>query len=60
MSDNPILVILSPIPTLVGFVSYAGCTALSPITALTTKGGNLNLPAGSVFEIKLLDRVYVK
>lgn len=60
MSDNPILVILSPIPTLVGFVSYAGCTALSPITALTTKGGNLNLPAGSAFEIKLLDRVYVK
>ena len=60
MSDNPILVILSPIPTLVGFVSYAGCTALSPITALITKGGNLNLPAGSVFEIKLLDRVYVK
>ena len=60
MSDNPILVILSPIPTLVGFVSYAGCTALSPITALTTKGGNLNLPAGSVFEIKLLVRVYVK
>ncbi len=60
MSDNPILVILSPIPTLVGFVSYAGCTALSPITALTTKGGNLKLPAGSVFEIKLLDRVYVK
>ena len=60
MSDNPILVILSPILTLVGFVSYAGCTALSPITALTTKGGNLNLPAGSVFEIKLLDRVYVK
>lgn len=60
MSENPILVILSPIPTLVGFVSYAGCTALSPITALTTKGGNLNLPAGSVFEIKLLDRVYVK
>lgn len=60
MSDNPILVILSPIPTLIGFVGYASCTALSPITALTTKGGNLNLPAGSIFEIKLLDRVYVK
>lgn len=60
MSENPILVILSPIPTLVGFVGYTGCTALSPITALTTKGGNLNLPAGSIFEIKLLDRVYVK
>ncbi len=59
MADNPILIILSPVPTLVGYVGYAGCTVLSPITGLTNKGGNISIPAGSSFEIKLLDSAYI-
>lgn len=60
MADNPILVILSPIPTIVGVAGYSVCTILSPFTALTTKGGNLSIPSGSNFEIKLLDSAYVQ
>lgn len=59
MADNPILVFLSPIPTVVGVVGYAGTTIVSPITALAVKGGNLSIPAGSTFSIKLLDSAYV-
>ena len=59
MADNPILIILSPIPTVVGYVGYAGYTVLSPLTGLTNKGGNISIPAGSSFEIKLLDKAYV-
>ena len=59
MADNPILIILSPVPTVVGLAGYTGATLLSPLTALTVKGGNLSLPAGSTFEIKLIDEAYV-
>lgn len=60
MADNPVLVILSPLPSVAGLAGYAGCTILSPVTALTTRGGNLSIPSGSTFEIKLTDKVYVK
>lgn len=60
MADNPILVILSPIPTVAGLAGYTVCTALSPITALATTGGNLSIPSGSAFEIKLLKPAYVR
>jgi len=59
MADNPILIILSPVPAVIGIAGYAGATVLSPLTALTVKGGNLSLPAGSSFEIRLLDEAYV-
>lgn len=59
MSNNPILVILSPIPTIVGMAGYSVCSVLSPITAITTKGGHLTIPTGSSFEIKLLEPAYV-
>lgn len=59
LADNPVFMILSPIPTIVGFVGCTACTILSPVTALTTKGGHLSIPAGSQFEIKLLDSAYV-
>lgn len=59
MADNPVLIILSPIPAVVGLAGYTGSTLVSPFTALTVKGGNLSLPAGSSFEIKLLDTAYV-
>ncbi len=59
MADNPILVILSPIPTIAGFAGYSVCTLLSPLTALKSTGGNLSIPSGSSFEIKLLEAAYV-
>ena len=59
MSENPILLVLSPIPTIAGYIGYAGCTILSPLTGLTNKGGNLSIPAGSQFEIKLLEEAYI-
>ncbi len=60
MAENPILIILSPIPTVVGIVGCSVRTVLSPVTALATKGGSVSIPSGSDFEIKLLDPVYVK
>ena len=58
-SNNPILVILSPIPTVVGVTGYAVNTVISPLTAIGTKGGTLSIPAGSQFEIKLIDDAYI-
>lgn len=58
-SNNPILVILSPVPTVVGVAGYTVNTLISPLTALTTKGGALSVPYGSQFEIKLLNNAYV-
>lgn len=60
MANNPILIILSPIPAIVGLAGYSVCTVLSPVTALNTKGGSISIPAGSRFEIKLLDSAYIK
>lgn len=60
MADNPILVILSPIPTVAGLAGYSVYTVLSPITALATTGGKLSIPSGSAFEIKLLNPAYVR
>lgn len=60
LADNPVFMILSPIPTIVGFAGCTVCTILSPVTALTTKGAHLSIPAGSTFEIKLLDSAYVR
>lgn len=59
MADNPILVILSPIPTIAGFAGYSVCTILSPLTALTSTGSSLSIPSGSSFELKLLEAAYV-
>ena len=59
MADNPILVILSPIPTIAGFAGYSVCPILSPLTALTSTGSSLSIPSGSSFEIKLLEAAYV-
>lgn len=59
MSDNPILLILSPIPTIVGVAGYALTTITSPVFAIFMKGGNISIPAGSQFELKLTESTYV-
>ena len=60
LAKNPIGVILSPLPTITGFVGGTAGTLTSPITALTQKGGNVSLPTGTTFEIRLLEAVYVE
>ena len=59
-SNNPILLVLSPIPTVVGIAGYAANTIVSPVCAIFTKGGTLSIPAGSQFEIKLLEDAYIE
>lgn len=59
LATNPIGAIISPIPTIVGFAGYSICTILSPITGLSTKGESISIPAGSQFEIKLLDHAFI-
>lgn len=59
LADNPIGLIISPIPTIVGLAGYTAATVLSPLTAITSTGGSLSIPPGSTFELKLLDDAYV-
>jgi len=60
LSSNPFGIILSPIPTIFGTVVYAVNFVGSPIFAIGAKGGKLSIPAGSEFEIKLLEDVYLQ
>ena len=59
MSTNPVGTILSPLPTITGWVGSAVCTLTSPVTGLTQKGKNISLPSGTIFEIKLIEDVYI-
>lgn len=59
MSSNPVGTILSPIPTITGWLGSAVCTVTSPITGLTQKGKNISLPSGTIYEIKLTQDAYV-
>lgn len=59
MSSVPIISILSPLPTIVGGAGYTINTIISPVTGLTNKGETISIPAGSCFEIKLLDNAYI-
>ncbi len=59
LSQNPIGTIISPIPTVIGFVGSTAATIVSPITGLVEKGKNISFPAGTTFEIKLLENAYI-
>ena len=59
LADNPVGIIISPIPVVTGMVVYAVNLAGSPLFALWSKGGRISIPAGSEFEIKLLEDVYI-
>ena len=60
LASNPFGKIISPIPIVFGTVVYAFNFIGSPIFAIGSKGGKLSIPAGSVFEIKLLEDVYLQ
>ncbi len=59
LANNPIGIIISPIPTIVGVAGYTVTTVISPITSIFAKGGNLSIPAGSNFEIRLNESTYI-
>ena len=59
LSQNPVGTILSPIPTIVGFVGATAATIVSPLTGLIEKGKSISFPAGTSFEIKLLENAYL-
>lgn len=59
LANNPIGVLISPIPTITGVVVYAVNFAGSPLLAIAAKGGHISLPAGTMFEIKLLEDAYL-
>lgn len=59
LADNPVGVIVSPIPTITGIAVYAVNFVGSPLFAIWSKGGRISIPAGSEFEIKLLEDVYL-
>ena len=59
LADNPVGVIVSPIPTITGILVYAVNFVGSPLFAIWSKGGRISIPAGSEFEIKLLEDVYL-
>ena len=59
LADNPVGILISPIPVLTGMVVYAVNFVGSPLIALWSKGGRISIPAGSEFEIKLLEDVYL-
>lgn len=60
LADNPVGIIISPIPTVVGMGVYAANFVGSPIFSLANKGGKVSLPAGTEFEIKLLEDIYLQ
>ena len=60
LADNPVGLIISPIPTITGAVVYAVNLVGSPIFAIWAKGSRISIPAGSEFEIKLLEDVYLQ
>lgn len=59
LADNPLGILISPIPTITGILVYAVNFAGSPLFAIWYKGGRISIPAGSEFEIKLLEDVYL-
>ena len=60
LSNNPFGTIISPIPTIVGAGAYTINFVGSPIIAIASRGGKISIPAGSEFEIKLLDDVFLE
>lgn len=60
LADNPVGLIISPIPTVIGAVVYAVNLVGSPVFAIWAKGSRISIPAGSEFEIKLLEDVYLQ
>ena len=59
LSSNPIGTLISPLPTIGGFVAGAVGTVASPITGLIQKGKDVNIPAGTLYEIRFVEDAYI-
>jgi len=59
LADNPIGVIISPIPTIIGIATYGVNLVLSPVISIAHKGGRISIPAGSEFEFKVQEDVFL-
>ena len=59
LSDLGILVILTPITVVSGVVVYGVNMIGSPVFAIFSKGGKVYFPAGTEFEIKMLEEAYL-
>lgn len=59
LADNPVGLLVSPVPTIIGMGVYAVNFVGSPIFSIGSKGGKLYIPSGCEFEIKLLDDIYL-
>lgn len=58
-ANDGLTVILSPFTFIGGTVGYLGGIVLSPLTALTAKGGRISLPPNTMYEIKLTEDLYI-
>ncbi len=59
LANNNFTVILTPFTVVSGVVVYAVNFVGAPVFGLFSKGGRIYIPAGSEFEIKLLEDVYL-
>ncbi len=59
LSSTALGTLVSPLPTIAGFVGAAASTVASPVTGLLQKGSGITIPANSEFEIKLTQDVYL-
>ncbi len=60
LADNGPAIILSPFPYLGGCIAACASTLTSPVTALLGKGGNLIIPANTMFTVKLYDDAKIR
>ncbi|MDR1327935.1 MAG: hypothetical protein LBJ74_05970 [Heliobacteriaceae bacterium] len=58
LAANKFTMILTPFTAAAGVLVYGVNMAGSPIFAVFSKGGQLSIPAGSEFEVKLLEDIY--
>ena len=59
LAQNPWTLILTPFTAVAGVVVYGVNIVGSPVFAIFAKGGRISIPAGTEFEIKLLEDVYL-
>ncbi|MFI3301178.1 MAG: hypothetical protein R3Y28_07140 [Candidatus Gastranaerophilales bacterium] len=59
LTQNPWTFILTPFPIVAGICVYGGNIILSPVLGAFGKGGNISIPAGTEFEIKLIEDLYI-